>query len=222
MAITFPRAFPDGVAQQAFRIQRNDFVSPTMGGRVASVTAGQPLWTGTWSPSRTGRGRAALWRSWINSLRGSQKLFLGQDLSKPFPLAYPNGFSGLVRPSGAAFDGTATGWSVDGTRSIVTLGGLPVGLNLQVDDYIGWYWTTGGERRGALAALVEGALANGSGAATVQIEPALWSKVPASAVAYLAQPVALMRLVPNQTEFGAISRGVDLALTFTGIQDLLP
>ena len=233
MTLTYPIDMPTtGAKLQAFEPQRVDFISPTAGGRVGAVSAGTPLWSATWELGVIDRTRSDIWRAWLMRLRGSQRTFLARDIARPYPLANIGGFSGLTRPSGGAFDGSASTWSQSiGSEgdATVTLTGLPVGLVLSVGDYIGWRWDASGSSAGSndrrsLARVVVGGTANGSGVLGVVIEPPVPTLVvPPTAIAHLDRPGCVMRLVPGQSEVGAVDRR--LAITsakIAGIQDLRP
>lgn len=224
MAITFPRAMPTaGVIQETFEIQRVDYLSPEASGRLGSISAGSPLWMSEWTLPTTGQARADEWRAWVSSLRGSGRLFLGAEQHRPLPLAHQaTGFSGMTRAGGGAFDGTATSWSVNGTRDVVTLNGQPVGLTLSWGDYIGFKWTTTGQVRRALVRCVEPAVANGSGVIAVTVEPPLPLLTSAGAVATLDRPDCLMKLIPSATKLGGKTRQQALNGSIQALQQLLP
>lgn len=195
MALTFPRPFPGGVAREAFELDRADFSSRTTGGRTGGVTAGWPLWKGRWTLSAsTAFEVSEAWRATLRALRGQQRTLFAGDAARPWPLLAPEGFAGMTRPGGAAFDGSALGWSVNGTRDVVTLTGLPVGLILSANDYVMWRWTTEGAARRALCSFIEGGVVNGAGSVALTVEPPLPTLVPGAAVADLARPQCVMRL----------------------------
>ncbi len=223
MALVFPRAMPSaGVAQEYFELQRVDYLSPETGGRLGAVTAGFPLWEAEWSLPSRGQLRADEWRAWLTAQRGPGRLFFGREQHRPWPLAYPNGFDGLVRAGGGAFDGVATSWSVNGTRDVLTLQGQPVGLALGWGDYVGFKWTTSGQARRTLVRVVEPALANGSGVLAVSVEPPLPTLTPNGATATLDRPDCLMKLVPGETKLGGKTRQQAISGSFKALQQLLP
>lgn len=222
MALTFPRAMPTGgVDSQSFDLARVDYLSPTADGGGGGVTAGWPLWRMTLTLNNTDVDETEEWRAWILAQRGSQRLFFGRDLTRPFPKAYPGGFAGLTRAGGGAFDGSAATWSVNADRDVITLTGLPAGFILSWNDGLGFKWTTGGAARRSLVRCVEPVVANGSGVAALTVEPPLPTVTSNAAVAYLNQPDCLMRLVPGETQIGEIDTLHTAGGSVTAIQRLI-
>ena len=213
-----------GASLQAFEPQRNDFISPEAGGRVASVSAGVPLWLGVWQLGKIGSALSDAWRAALLRQRGSQRLFVGRDRARLYPLAYAAGFGGMVRADGGVFNGSATAWSqtidADG-NALLTLAGQPAGLQLTFGDYCDFRWSDTGR---ALVRAVMPATADGSGQITVMVEPPVPTLVvPAGAVAHLDQPGCLMRLVPGEQDLGPIDRRLSVTGgKITGIQELRP
>ncbi len=213
-----------GQAQQTFELQRVDFLSPEAGGRIGAVSAGNPLWAASWQLGKIGVSRSDLWRAWLLRMRGSQRSFFGRDIARSFPLAYMSGFAGMNRAGGGAFDGAAMGWSqsIDGDgNALLTLSGLPAGLQGSVGDYVGFRWGDGDARR-ALVRLVLPASANAGGTATFIVEPPVPTLVvPGSAVAHLDRPACVMKLVPGQSELGPIDRRLSIMSgRISAVQDL--
>jgi hypothetical protein len=224
MAIIFPRAMPSaGVTKESFEIQRVDFLSPEAVGRLGGITAGFPLWGADWTLPTVGQDRADEWRAWVSAQRGPGRLFFGCEQARPFPRAYPNGFGGMVRAGGGAFDGKAITWSVNGTRDVLTLTGLPAGFAFTWGDYAGFEWVTSGQARRALVRSVDVPLvANGAGQLVVTIEPPLYRDVPVGAVANLDRPNCLMKLVPGEIQIGGKTRQTAITGQIKALQQLLP
>lgn len=224
MALSFPREMPDaGPSEEAFEPERLDFLTPEAGGRLGAATAGFPVWRGEWTLGRAmTMENSEAWRAFAASLRGPQRLFYGRDYGRPLPLRYPGGFAGLTRAGGGAFDGTASSWSVNGTRDVLTLNGLPAGFEISIGDYVMLRWTTSSEPRRALVRAVEAAAASGAGVAPFSIEPPLPALVPGSAVADLDRPCCLMRLIPSETSIGAKDRRLKVTGRLAARQELLP
>jgi hypothetical protein len=207
MAITFPRAMPDfGLATQAFELDRIDYLSPTVGAGIGSVSAGAPLWSATWALGSTDSDdETEQLRAWLTSLRGSQRPFFGADQRRRLPRAYAE--AGLP----AGFNGDATAWSVNADRDVVTPT-LPAGFILMTGDYIGFRWGTNGRTK---VRLLEGRVGTGP----VTVEPAVPTIVPGNAIAYVLNPVCVMKLTP-ETEFGAMGVDGQMAGKISAIQDL--
>jgi hypothetical protein len=218
-----------GAAQQQFEIQRVDAGAPEAGGRIGGVQVGFPLWKLVWTLGNVGVDRSDLWRAFMAQIRGSSRRFLGWDLGRPYPKAYPNGFSGLTRAGGGSFDGTATSWSetitADGD-SQQTLNGFPAGFVLNAGDYIGYGYTAtesavAGLPWSAVTRVVEGATANGSGVITATCEPPIPAAVPSDAVATVANPKCVMVLVSDQSSLNAIDRSLGIrGGQIVGVQDI--
>jgi hypothetical protein len=194
-----------GIGSQRFELRRVDYLSPRSDGRMNAISAGWPLWTASWTFTGMNEAKAQEWESWINSLRGPQRLFYGRDLRSDLPLAYRK--TGL-----GAFNGDATGWTVNTDRDVLTLT-LPAGFVISAGDMIGFRW---GDKR-ALVRAVESGIGP---SAALTVEPAVPTVVPSNAVAYLSAPTCLMRLAP-ETELGEV--GVDRMLTgrIAAVQELL-
>lgn len=212
---------PTGVAAEHFEIERVDFQSPTTDGRATGVTAGFPLWRARWTISdRVSQATSEEWRAFVSRCRGVQIPWYAGDRGRPFPLSAPGGFAGMTRAAGGAFDGTATAWSVNADRDLPGLTGLPAGFVLSIGDYLMWRWTTSTEPRRSLHRLVEATAADGTGAATLRVEPPLPTLIPAGAVADLANPVCIMKLDPAETRLGEKSRNLRTSGVVAGLQDL--
>lgn len=206
MAITFPRPMlPYGLNVQTFELDRIDYLSPTVGAGIGAVTAGAPLWSASWSLSGMSEDRMEEWRAWLTSLRGSQRTFFGGDQRRRVPRAYRT--TGL--PGG--FNGDATAWSVNTDRDILNLT-LPNGFTLLTGDYVGFRWGPNGRTKVRL-------LEPRVGTAAVAVEPPLPPLVPSNAVAYVLNPVCIMKLMPD-TDFGSIDVSRQMTGRINAIQDL--
>lgn len=232
MPYSFPRAMPTkGASAQSFEIQRVDFQAPEAGGYLGGVQAGFPLWAASWNLGRMGRDASDEWRAFVASLRGSQRRFYGRDLGRPYPKAYPAGFSGMTRAGGGAFDGSATSWSqaIDAEgNAVLTLNGLPASFQIGTGDYVGFRWDDGAgapgnkERRTLMRAL-EPVTGNGSGVAIFSAEPPLPSWVGAGVQAHLDNPACVMAIISGDTRLGPIDRRLAVqGGTITALQDLRP
>lgn len=218
MAIAYPRPMLDWIARASFDPGYLAASQPERGGRANSVLLGDATWRASFATLRLTPSRLGAARAWISSLQNGVKTFYGRDPARLYPLAYPTGFAGLERAGGGAFDGTATSWSIDATRSIVTINGLPASFPLAPGDMIGWSWST---TKRALARSLEAVVANGSGVAVVAVEPYLSTVVSGSAVLTLARPECVMKLVPGSYR-DAEAEGPDgrAFISFSAIQHL--
>ena len=221
MALTFPRPFPGAVAQEYFEIDRPDHLTAVVGGAVSGVTDGWPRWAARWTLGRSmSRETSEAWRAMLTSLRGQQRTFFAGDSERPFPAAYPDGFGGMTRAAGGAFDGTATSWSINTDRDTLALNGLRAGFVLSLNDYLMFRWTTGGEQRRSLHRSIEAVTGNGSGVLTAAFEPAVPTFVPSGAVADFVKPECIMRLDVGQTRVGDRDRTGKISGTVVAVQDL--
>lgn len=221
MAISFPREMPNvGVITQGFDPRRVDYQSPNVDGMVASVTAGAPLWATSVNFGDTDEEEFAIWRAFIDSLRGAQRPFYCGDLSRPYPKAYIGGFAGMTRAGGGAFVGGASSWTVNADRDTVTLNGLPASFKLGIGDYIMWRWVTGGEQRRALGRAIEDVTGSAGGSLSIAFEIPLPTLVPAGAVADLANPKCIMKQRTEETKVGEIDALHEGRGTFVAVQDL--
>lgn len=203
-----------GVARQRFELQRVDFMSPEVSGRIGAVAAGWPLWTGSWDLTAMTEAQSEEWRAWVRAQRGAARVFFGRDLRRRLPMNYPAGLPG-------GFAGQASSWSVDGTRSVLTMNGLPGGFVLRTGDQVGFAWTTGVAPRRALVATVEAVQATGGGSVGVTVEPPVPTLVPPGAVATLNAPDCLMRLLPG-TELMDMDVNRYIGARILAVQELLP
>lgn len=223
MTITYPRRMPlGGVVSQSFEPRRLDYSTPSVGGRMTSVTAGPPLWAMSMSLRDGDEDEVAEWRAFFASLRGVQRSFFAGDLTRPFPKAYPDGFGGMHRAGGGAFDGSASAWAINAGRDGVDLSGLPANMELSIGDYLMWRWVTGGVQRRALGRAIEPAVASAGGVASIVFEPPLAGLVPATAVADLARPECVMKMVPDKSEMGELDALHSAAGSLVALQDLRP
>jgi hypothetical protein len=219
----------DFYSSQEFEPQRVDYHAPEAGGRVSGVQAGFPLWLGLWTLDIVGPAESDAIRVFMRRLRGASRRFLGRDLLRQYPHAYPNGFAGLLRAGGGAFDGSATGWSeviaADGD-SAVTLHGFPVGFVLSTLDQIDFRYNAtddgvAGLPWRALTSVVVGGVADGGGNITVTCEPPIPSAVPNTAVAHVDQPACVMVQLSDKTNIGPVGRRLAVQSgQIAGIQDI--
>lgn len=224
--MTYPIELPRNIAaQQAFELQRVDYLSPEAGGRLGAIAAGNPLWTATWNIGKIGTAKSDEIRAWVARMRGPMRTFFGYDVARIYPKLYPKGFGGMSRAGGGAFTGPALTWSqtIDAEGdAILELSGLPAGFSIEVGDYVGFRW--GSALRRTLARAIERTDADGAGVASLRVEPPVPTLVvPPDAVAHLDNPFCVMRLVPDQYELGPIDRRLSITGgRITAVQDLRP
>ena len=230
-----PLQFPEpesGVARVRFEIERIDYASPEASGRQGGVQAGWPLWLARYEIDRSDPVSGDIWNTFVDRLRGRQRLFFATNPARLFPRAYPGGFTGMLRGSGGNFDGNALAWSqnidADGNAAFA-MTGLPAGMVLSVGDLIGFKWDAAGAVAGSfgrrtMARVVTQAVASGAGAVTVMAEPPVDALVvPATAKAHLDRACCVMRIIPDKTDLGATGAGGALAGgTIIAAQDLRP
>lgn len=207
-----------GASHQDFELERVDALSPEAGARIGGVQQGFPLWRLVATLGNVGVTRSDAWRAFMAQIRGQTRRFLWGDLGRPYPKAYPTGFSGMTRAGGGSFDGTATSWSetitADGD-SQPTLHGLPAGFVLGQGDYMEFRYTAtetsvAGLTWRALVRVVTGGTSDGSGNLTVTSEPPIPTAVPGSAVLHLDNPKCVMALVQEQSKLNAIDRSLGI------------
>lgn len=208
-----------GVGQQRFEVDRVDFESPTTGGRTGNVTAGFPRWEAEYIVGRAGELNSDVWRAFLDRLHGGKNLFYARDVNRPYPRAHAAGFGGMTRAGGGAFDGTTTSWSLDATRTLLTLNTLPVGLALNLADYGDFRWDTGGWKR-SLHRIVTAAVANGSGVLTAEVYPPVPALVAGGVMFNLDRPACLMKR-RTETKVGSMDRRKSIEATLVARQELI-
>jgi len=224
--ILYPRDMPEiGPARQTFELNRVDLLSREASGRAGAMSVGQPVWAAEWTlGDRFGDKLSDEWRAWVASLEGATRTFIGRDIERPFPKLYAQGFGGMMRAGGGAFDGSA-GWSFSlafGGVPQLQLTGLPAGLVISAGDYVDFRWQTGGEARRSLVRSLEKVTASAGGVAVFATAPAVPALTPPGAVAHLDWAGCIMRLVPSLTKLTAMDRARAVGGQITAVQDLLP
>lgn len=195
MTIAFPRVMPSDGARVESLVFEPDFMladNPEAGGGDASVGLALPRWVGEWATTNLVEPHTSEWRAWLDTMKRPGACFYAFDASKPQPRAYPAGVTGLTRAGGGAFDGTSASWSVDSSRTVLTINTLPAGFVVSLSDPVGFVWST---TKRALARVVEAGVANGSGVWTGEVTPPLPAWVPGGAVVNLVKPTCVMRVL---------------------------
>ncbi len=190
MSITYPRALPSAhIAGGSFEIDHQEAFAPEHGGRFVSMELGWPLWTLNINTTPPTRDDYDAWRAWFSSLRGSGRLFYGRDVRRgPYPRRYPNGFAGLTRAIGGAFDGTSDTWEPNEAGDSIEIEKLPANFILGVGDYIGLRW---GIYRSLHRVLAQ-AQGSSGGIGEWTVEPTIHWDVPVDAMVNLIKPDCLM------------------------------
>lgn len=211
MAITFPRELVsyDQLEALTFNVVSGDAISRTSNGRaISSVDHYNPWIMAEFETGPLYPEHRRAWSAWKNSLRGAMKSFLAYDLSRQYPLAYPNGIPSVI----------AGTWNGQGTTTVLsarsaTISGVPVGYVATPGDALGfvqaghysWHEVT------------EAGTANGSGVLVVSFDPYIPLQMfTVGATAVLWQPKAKFVLDPESwRERGDESRS---PISFTGLQ----
>jgi hypothetical protein len=150
MPIIFPRSFPSGLnglfMDVDYKLNIVQSGQRTVGGAVAPIDYAEPFWSSSYKTPSLNRAQIDEWEAWLDSLRGSTRLFWATHPEKLFPRAYRNsGWGALTRATvGGAFPGwtnlVAIGNSTDGQRDLITIGSgsttLPALFDLRPGDLI--------------------------------------------------------------------------------------
>jgi hypothetical protein len=186
VTITFPRSLPAfaNMKTALFRLMQYVAVTPLRNGKMPATELGQAYWKGFFETRPLNRWEFGEFAACWDSMRGGVKTFKANDPMRPYPNAYRAGFGGLTRAGGGAFDGTADVTAL--TASTIALATLPAGFVVTAGDYVG---LTEGSLIG-LYRIIEAVTANGSGVATVTVEPKILSAFTAAAVANFEKPPA--------------------------------
>ena len=177
------------------------------GSRTYVKDLSDPLWTLTAQSRQLSPNELDYWRARLDAMENGLKTFLGRQMSRCFPIAYPRG----SWPTGISFDGIATLESVGGNRKSVSISGLPSGYKVSVGDMV----QIGGTD---LHRVMEPASANGAGVTPeFEVRPHIWPGVDANdspaVTVTVKKPSCIMAIVPGsiqsqadpQTGWGAVS-----------------
>jgi hypothetical protein len=193
MAITYPidllTGFPGWTT--GFSLAWRQEQSTQASGRVIVKDMGAPLWTLRAATKVLSPNNLDIWRARLTSLENGLQTFLGYPMSRCYPQAYPRG----SWPTGAAFSGACTLASIDTSRKVVTLSGLPNGFALAAGDYL----AVGND----LHQVMEAATSSGAATTPFEVRPHIWPDVTAPAAASVKQPACLMAVVPGSVSSDA-------------------
>ncbi len=169
MTITYPRDLPSNrIASARMRLTRRVARAPLRGGGTQAVEVGSPVWAVDYETAALSRAQAGVWESWLDTLRGGTQLFKARDPRRSYALRYPAGYGGLVVAGGSTpFSGSGTLSAVGGGGATATLGGLPSAFEISVGDQLSVAYAG----RQHFHRVSEAVTADGSGAATVSVEP---------------------------------------------------
>ena len=214
MALVYPLALPTrpGLKLCDFRISRRQAVARPGSGAVQSLELADPLWAVNAETAVLKPAERGVWRAFFDALRGGSKTFLMYDTSRPYPLAYAEGFAGLVI-AGTATPYVGAGLLTNVSGTTLTISQLPTGFVISPGDYVGVPTAT---PRAVFRASVNGAIASNLGVAVVDVEP-----VPPQDLAgpvTFVRPSCVMRLVPGTESAPADAAGAPAV--FQAIQDL--
>lgn len=183
---------PPNLQQSFFRLLRSVQTTPLRGGGAVSIDYAPSRWSTTIkSAAAWDAGREIIdpIRAFVDRLQGGVQRVYMWDWMRAYPRSYPDGFAALPRAGGGSFDGTANVTAL--TASTIALSTLPASFALKAGDMVG---LVEGEKRG-LYRIVEDVTANGSGVATVTVEPKVeLTLFTDAATANFDKPVCVMTL----------------------------
>lgn len=220
MALSFPLALTSvAYANQDgdFDLDPSEITAPTWGGLVQSVNQGRRLWRMSYVTRPLREEEAFGLLADLRALKGSVRPFKALDPLRRFAIAYPGGYTGMTKAGGGAFNGTAKLDAVAETLDAVTLDNLPAGFVLKKGDLLSFAF---GSTRQALHSVVEAGTANGSGVATVGVEPSVVPGFTLDADVALADPWCKARLTAKPTQRRMANR--KFVVSFAAIQDIRP
>jgi hypothetical protein len=222
---------PDiGAEGLTFQPQRVDYTAPETSGAIGGVQAGWPRWRLTMNLTNLTFEAADRWNAFYRSRRGAMRMFLGYDLSRPFPAAHGGGFGNMLTVGGQPFFGSAGSWSQsidDEGNALLTLEDVPSGLRLVYGDYVGFKWDSadadaGDHDRRFLVSVVAGGQADAAGSITISVEPSVHDVVPVDAIAHLDSAMCLMKLMDDTRMGRRIISHVESGGIISAVQVTLP
>jgi hypothetical protein len=212
MAITFPRALPEGFDYEDFSFELVDSVSfsRTDEARVIStVQYADPYWRLTVKTEPLDQRDRKRWSSWYLSLQGGLQGFLTWDRSRPYPYAYPEGVPFLT--ASPPWDGEGSLSSIEARELVAT--GAPFGFQLEDGDLVG---LVEGGRQHAFEVAEACSVVSG-GTITIPINPAVpLAAFTVAATVVFYRPQLLMKVLPGS--FVCPSVGGLANVTFEAVQ----
>lgn len=189
----FPRDMPerdDGVLpfeNASFDPLYQQTKAPLRGGLVQVANIGTELWKISFKTHAMEYEDALDYAAWLHSLRGGARLFKAWHPLLAYPINYPDGFAGMTRAGGGAFDGTCTLTAIGGSRDTITLSTLPAAYVFKRGDMVSF--PMGSSQ--TLHRVVASATADGTGDATLTVEPTIPLAATTSVTAVLVKPWCL-------------------------------
>lgn len=219
-AITYPRSFPTwfkGMSQCRFQLEYQQELAPDGNGDQIARDLGPTLWKADYRTDILQPDKMGELEAWLDSLENGGQTFWGYDFRRPYPLAYPDGFTGMTRADGGSFDGTCTLGTISDSR-LIPLTDLPASFVFSPFDCLAFAYGEDDDSF-ALHRIMAGVTANGSGAVTVEVRPHVRVGWEAGATVNLAKPSCLMRLVPDSYSPDQQARGKGV-ISFKAAQTL--
>ena len=193
MTITYPLDLLPGFPgwTPGFSLKWRQEQSTQASGRILVKDMGSPLWTLRATTKVMSPNNLDLWRAKLTSLENGLQTFNGYSLSRTYPILYPNG----SWPTGGAFTGNCQLASIDASRKIISLSGLPAGFKLSIGDYV--------SISGDLHQVMEAATAAAGTTGFFEVRPHIWPGVAAPKAATVKQASCLMTIVPDSVSADA-------------------
>lgn len=218
MAITFPRQLPFSGSIFApgsdLSLSRGDARNRDGNGMLEVMELADPLWNLKLVTKPLRPTVRAAWKAWALSLQGGIQLFYAYPPIQQYPIAYGVSALGLTRAGGGAFNGDVTITAISATG--FSLSTLPASYSLRAGDYISVPLSSGSRM---LHQIVETVTANGSGGATVTVQPPVRSGS-VTGTAQLVRPTALFVL--KHETFSAPDGEVLAPVSFEAMQTVRP
>ncbi len=161
--------------------------SRTAGGKTFAKDLGSPIWRASYVTKLVRANTVDKWRAILASMDGGIQTFLGVNLSRCYPIAYPRG----SWPTGDAFDGAGGITGIDSNRKVISVQGFPPGFKLSEGDMIQVGTTD-------LHWVQSDAVANVSGVfPTLEVRPHLWPSVAPGTAVSVKRPHCIMSIDPD-------------------------
>lgn len=186
-----PVLFPDiGVAGVDMMPDPRTTATETAGGDDFVSMRGIPKWRLAIETHKMERAEFQRLSAWWNGQYGGVNSFLISHPERPFPLAYRNGFAGMEKAAGGAFDGTGVVNAL--AANSITVQGLPADFMLTEGDPVGL--VEGGKY--GLYEVAANVTGNVSGIVTIVLQPFIPTLVFTSAAQVnFARALVEMRII---------------------------